>query len=113
MEYHSYFIVFEENNDIQEIQWSLDIGAIVDMNGQPFVDENTLSTRALAYRVAGYSKKIHFKEIEHYYRLQLLDIDEVRDEIQYRTLEEAQRKEKLNKVYSDLEKSITKKWRLW
>ena len=33
MEYHSYFIVFEENNDIQEIQWSLDIGAIVDMNG--------------------------------------------------------------------------------
>ena len=44
-----------------------------------------------------------FKEIEHYYRLQLLDIDEF-VMIQYRTLEEAQRKEKLNKVYSDSRK---------
>lgn len=113
MEYHSYFIVFPEG-DVQQIRHSLNMGNIVDINGNPYEGELTLNTRQIAYRVSGYSKKINFKEIDHYYRLSILNVDEVKEEILYRTLEEQKRVEKLNKVYNNLEKKIlNKKWSLW
>lgn len=113
MEYHNYFIVFPEG-DIQEIKHPLEIGMFVDMNGMIFEKERKLNPRVLAYRVSAYSKKIVFKEIEHYYRLEQLNADEVTDEIVHRTLEEKKYKEKLDKVYAGLEKKVlNKKWRLW
>ncbi|HBD92606.1 MAG: hypothetical protein A2015_15900 [Spirochaetes bacterium GWF1_31_7] len=113
MEYHSYYIVFPEG-DAQQIRHPLDIGNIVDMNGNLYEDENRLHPKLIAYRVSGYSKKINFKEIDHYYRLAILNADEVTEELLYRTLEEKNRKEMLNKVYTNLEKKLrNKKWSLW
>jgi len=109
MFYFNYYIVFPEG-DIQEISHPLSIGDIVDINGNVYgEDELKLSPKEIAYQVTGKSEKNHFKEYFIHYKLDMLNADEIKEEIIYRTLEEKRRKEKLNKVYGNLEKKLLNK----
>lgn len=108
MEYHSYFIVFPEG-DQQEIDHPLSVGDCVDINGNIYDKTHPLHSKKIAYKVTGMSQKVHFKEVGWYYRLSMLNSDEVTEEMIYRDIAEKRRKEKLDKVYQNLEKKLRKK----
>lgn len=108
MEYHSYYLVFPDG-DKQQIKHPLDVNDIVDINGNIYKGNYKLNPRNIAYEVTGFSKKINFKEIDWYYKLALLNVDEVESEITYRDIEERRRKEKLDSVFNNLEKKLKKR----
>lgn len=106
MEYYNYVLVFPDG-DRQEIDHPLEMGDIVDINGNPF-KTGAMHIKKIAYRVSGIKQDIHFKEITYFYKLSLLDVAEVEDEIIHRKLNEQKRKEKLDNVFSNLEKKFLK-----
>ena len=107
MEYYEYFLVFPEG-DIQPTQNILSFGDIVDMNGNVY-DERTLDPRKIAYRVSGISKQNRFKEHRHYYKLEMLNSNEVESEKRYLMLQKQKTREKLDKAFDKLEKKAKKR----
>ncbi len=79
MEYYSYFLLFPEG-DRQEIYHPLKFGDIVDINGN-VCSLGGLSPKKIAYKVTGVQQKSHFKEVAYFYRVELLNRDEVIDEM--------------------------------
>lgn len=111
MEYYEYYLKFPEG-DQQPVDHPLHFGDIVDVNGNVY-DKDTLDPYKIAYRVSGIQKKIHFKEISIFYKLDLLNRDEVEGEKKYLMLQAKKRQEKLDKVFSKLEKKLLKKKGFW
>lgn len=109
MRYFYYYIVFP-NGDKQPIDHSLNVGDMVDINGNIF-EQTTLNPKQITYLVNGKKEKIHFKETHIYYKLDLMKAVEVNDEIFFhdylknKDLMEA----KLKKVFDKMEKKFKKK----
>ena len=106
MEYFFYYIYFPDG-ERQEIFHSLAMGDIVDINGN-VCSIRDLDPRKIAYKVSGIKKQSHFKETAIFYKLDLLNRDEVVEEIDFF---EYKKKTDLNKVFDDLEKKFKKKKR--
>ncbi|HOV12913.1 MAG TPA: hypothetical protein PK771_01410 [Spirochaetota bacterium] len=81
MEFNNYFLLFPEG-DTQEIYHPLRFGDIIDINGN-ICKPNDLNPRKISYKVTGVQQKTHFKEITFYYRVELLNRNEVLGEISY------------------------------
>jgi hypothetical protein len=104
MEYFYYYIYFPDGEK-QEIFHPLSVGDIVDINGNIYSIKN-LDPHKIAYKVNGFKKQSHFKETAIFYKLDLLNRDEVADEIDYTMIH---KNVDLNKVFEDLERKLRKK----
>jgi hypothetical protein len=105
MEYFNYFIFFPDGEK-QEIFHPLTIGDFVDVNGNIYLLKD-LNPRKIAYRVSGMKSETYFKETTFFYRLELLNRDEVSDEIGFNEF----KKKDLDyeKIFNKLEKKLKKK----
>ncbi|OHD29226.1 MAG: hypothetical protein A2086_16675 [Spirochaetes bacterium GWD1_27_9] len=74
-EFFEYYIIFPEGEK-QQVSAPLDFGDIVDINGIRYKKEQ-LSPRQIAYQVTGMKKEHNFKETTIFYKLELLNRDEV------------------------------------
>lgn len=109
MERNHYFINFPDG-DVQEIYHPLKFGDIVDINGNISIFKD-LDPKKIAYKVNGMNKKIYFKDISWYYKLELLTANEVSGEVNYQeTIYKKRKAEKiLEKMYNRLDKRNKKK----
>jgi hypothetical protein len=104
MEYFYYYIFFPDGEK-QEINHPLAIGDIVDINGNIY-SLKELNPQRIAYKVNGVKKQSHFKETAVFYKLDLLNRDEVAEEIDFTRFT---KNVDLNKVFEKLEKKLKKK----
>ena len=112
MNRNHYSILFP-NGDKQELDHSLKIGDIVDINGNVYTSFH-LNPKKIAYKVAGMKSRTPFKDVYFLYKLELLTALEVNDEIFYRKAvgEEKNKPVSLGDVLDKLEKKLKKgKWR--
>ncbi len=111
-EYNSYFIKYPDG-DTQQIDHSLKVGDIVDINGIVFLAKD-LKPDKIAYKVTGMVKKINFKEINWYYKLDLMFAEEVVEERDFKKIMEI-REKKINAAYDKIVKNFgkTDKGRKW
>jgi len=109
MDRDHYTIIFPEG-DKQEIEHSLKVGDIVDINGNVYQKFN-LDPKKIAYRVCGMKSWNHFKDVYWEYKLELLSAVEVNDEIFYD--DSLKTKDKYGSQFEDVlkkfEKEIKKK----
>jgi hypothetical protein len=95
------------DGDKQEINHSLMMGDIVDLNGD-ICGANDLNPRKIAYKVAGCKRQDYFKEITWFYKLELLTASDVEDEINFQSAKKF-KDEQLDKIFAKIEKRIAKK----
>jgi hypothetical protein len=109
MDRNEFFIVFP-NGDTQPVLNKLSFGNLVDMNGN-IIAGNKLNPNRLTYRVCGLSKKIHFKDVSWYFKLEQLTADDVDGEIDFHETLNRKRKieSKFNNVMDKLEKKYKKR----
>ncbi|MCG8570029.1 MAG: hypothetical protein MJB14_07790 [Spirochaetes bacterium] len=105
MEYYEYFLQFPEG-DTQPVNHSLNMGDIVDINGNVYHASN-LSPQQIAYQVVGVKKNYHFKEVKIVYKLKLMNRNEVEDEKSFLDFKNQNSKNKA--VFDKLSKKAAKK----
>jgi len=105
MERNHYFINFPDGDE-QEIFHPLRFGDIVDLNGN-ICSYKELDPKRITYKVNGINKKIYFKDISWYFKLELLTANEVNGEINYQ--EAVTKKKKAEKVLEKLYNRVEKR----
>jgi len=105
MEYFYYYIFFPEGES-QEIFHPLVMGDIVDVNGNVYSPKE-LDPKKIAYKISSVKKESKFKETFIYYRLELLNRDEVSDEVNFVTYKK--KKQNYDEIFLNLEKKLKKK----
>ncbi len=102
-----YYILFPDGDE-QEISNPLKFNDLVDINGN-ILKQEMLDNKNITYRVSGIKTKTHFKETFSYYKLELVDRNELNSEIFYQN--EIDIKKKYDKKYSDILDKIEKKFK--